>query len=165
MGAIEVFQSEYGNHQAHSITLRFFSSNSDGMCNIQILFVMDIIRLLLCFCAMLYILSLVIFRLSIKEAKSLDFAFSDHVGALVTTGTFSIFRHPFYVSYILAWLASTITFNILYQWITLFYLIFFYVVSAKKEQGIILKSMQSQSYKNYQQQMSMFIPRIIKWKQ
>jgi hypothetical protein len=35
----------------------------------------------------------------------------------------------------------------------------------KKEQGIILKSMQSQSYKNYQQQIGMFIPRIIKWKQ
>jgi len=129
------------------------------------IFVIDITKPSLWFCALLYILSLVIFWLSIREAKSLDFAFSNHVGDIVTTGTFSFFRHPFYVSYMLAWFASTVTFNSIYHWVTLVYLIFFYTISAKKEEGLILKSTQSESYKNYQQRVGMFIPRIIKWKQ
>lgn len=164
-GRLKFFRVNTGTTRLTALLYDFSVAIQMGCAIYGFLFVMDITKLLLWFCAMLYILSLVIFWLSIKEAKSLDFAFSDHVGALVTTGTFSIFRHPFYVSYMLAWLASTITFNILYQWITLFYLISFYVVSAKKEEGLILKGTQSESYKNYQQQVGMFIPRIIKWKQ
>jgi protein-S-isoprenylcysteine O-methyltransferase Ste14 len=129
-----------------------------------LLFVIDITKLSLWFCMLLYILSLMIFWFSVREAKALDFAFSDHVGDIVTTGTYSIFRHPFYVSYVLAWFAGTITFNTIYHWVTFIYLVFFYTVSAKKEEAIILKGAQSESYRSYQQQVGMFMPRVIKWK-
>jgi protein-S-isoprenylcysteine O-methyltransferase Ste14 len=116
-------------------------------------------------CALCYTASLAIFWSSVRRAKSLDFAFSDNVGDIVTTGTFGIFRHPFYVSYMLVWSASTVVFGSLYHWVTLIYLLVFYVCSARKEERLILQSPQGESYKLYQQRVGMFIPRMKKWKQ
>lgn len=113
----------------------------------------------------LYMLSLIIFWKSIVTAKSLDFAFSNSVGEIVTTGTFGLFRHPFYVSYLIAWWASTTLFNSLILWVTALYLTVFYVVSARKEERTILASSQSAQYQLYQQNVGMFLPRIKKWKQ
>ena len=108
---------------------------------------------------------LVLFWWSIVTAKSLDFAFSTSVGKIVTTGPFGVFRHPFYVSYILAWLGSSLLFGWPWLWLSLAYLTGFYVMSAKREEAIILQSEQSEQYKLYQQQVGMFLPRILKWKQ
>lgn len=108
----------------------------------------------------LYALSLVLFWWSIFTAKSLDFAFSNEVGSIVTTGPFRIVRHPFYVSYILAWLGSTFLFNSLILWVTLGYLMVFYFLSARKEERVILKSVYSTEYRKYIQNVGMFLPRI-----
>lgn len=108
----------------------------------------------------LYSLSLLLFWWSIFTAKNLDFAFSNEVGRIVTTGPFAIVRHPFYVSYILAWLSSTFLFNSLILWITLTYLIAFYFLSARKEEGVILKSVYSKEYRKYIQNVGMFLPGI-----
>jgi protein-S-isoprenylcysteine O-methyltransferase Ste14 len=113
---------------------------------------------------LLYLLSLVIFWSSIVTARSLDFAFSNRVGNIVTTGPFGFFRHPFYVSYLLAWWGSTILFNSILLWLTALYLTGFYVVSAKKEEKTILESKQSEQYRVYKQNTGMFFPRIKKWK-
>lgn len=109
---------------------------------------------------LLYVLSLMLFWWSIFTAKQLDFAFSDKVGSIVTTGPFGIVRHPFYVSYVLAWLSSTLLFNSLILWITLTYLITFYILSARKEEKVILKSVYSKEYRKYIQDVGMFLPRI-----
>ncbi|MDT8427332.1 MAG: isoprenylcysteine carboxylmethyltransferase family protein [Pseudomonadales bacterium] len=111
----------------------------------------------------LYLLSLVIFWWAIMTAKSLDFAFSERVGSIVTTGPFRIVRHPFYISYILVWLGSSLLFNSPILWITLFYLMTFYTLSAKKEEKVILKSVYSKEYEQYIQAVGMFLPRIKKW--
>ena len=108
----------------------------------------------------LYVLSLALFWWAILTAKNLDFAFSNEVGDIVTTGPFGIVRHPFYVSYILAWLASTFLFNSLILWITLAYLIAFYFLSARKEEKVILQSVYSKEYGKYIQNVGMFLPRI-----
>jgi protein-S-isoprenylcysteine O-methyltransferase Ste14 len=127
--------------------------------------VTDVTKLMSVLTPILYLLSLVIFWSSIVTAKSLDFAFSNKVGDIVTTGPFAIFRHPFYVSYLIAWWASTILFNSLAMWLTAFYLTAFYVISAKKEEKTILGSEQSVQYRVYQQKTGMFFPRITRWKQ
>ncbi|MBC55076.1 MAG: hypothetical protein CMQ34_14705 [Gammaproteobacteria bacterium] len=127
--------------------------------------VTDVTKLALGICLLLYLFSLVLFWWAIFTAKSLDFAFSNHVGNIVTTGPFGLFRHPFYVSYILAWTGSTLLFNSPLLWITLIYLIAFYTLSARKEEGLILKSTQAEQYQHYQQHVGMFLPRIRKWKQ
>lgn len=126
--------------------------------------VTDVTKLALGICLLLYMLSLVLFWWAIFTAKSLDFAFSNHVGSIVTTGPFGLFRHPFYVSYMLAWAGSTLLFNSVFLWITLIYLIGFYTLSARKEERLILKSTQAPQYQHYQQHVGMFLPRIKKWK-
>jgi protein-S-isoprenylcysteine O-methyltransferase Ste14 len=128
------------------------------------IYVTDITKPYAFFIPILYLVSLVIFWMSIVEAKSLDFAFSSKVGTIVTTGPFGIFRHPFYVSYLIAWWASTVFFSSLAMWITAIYLTAFYVISARKEEKTILCSAQSEQYKIYQKNVGMFLPRIIRWK-
>ncbi|WP_169819490.1 methyltransferase family protein [Pseudohongiella acticola] len=127
--------------------------------------VTDVTKLMLGICLLLYLFSLVLFWWAIFTAKSLDFAFSNHVGSIVTTGPFGLFRHPFYVSYIVAWSGSTLLFNTPLLWITLIYLVAFYTLSARKEERLILKSTQAEQYQHYQQHVGMFLPRIKKWKQ
>src|SRR5690606_31179491 len=105
--------------------------------------VTDVTKLMSAISAVLYLLSLVIFWSAIVTARSLDFAFSNKVGEIVTSGPFGYFRHPFYVSYLIAWWTSTILFNSIFMWLTAIYLTAFYVVSAKKEEKIILSSEQS----------------------
>lgn len=112
----------------------------------------------------LYAFSLVFFWWSIRTAKVLDFAFSNNVGDIVTTGPFSVVRHPFYTSYMLAWGAGSFLFNSPILWITLFFLGSFYFFSARREELVILSSAQSEQYKNYRKSVGMFLPRIKKWK-
>lgn len=112
----------------------------------------------------LYIVGMAIFLLSIREAKSLNFAFSDRTSELITSGTYRLVRHPLYVSYFLVWLSNTILFNSILLWITLLYLAFFYYFSAKTEELIILRSSHSREYEEYRRNVGMFLPRIKGWK-
>lgn len=88
-------------------------------------YVTDITKAFSFLAAVLYLVSLVIFWSSIVTAKSLDFAFSKQVDYIVTTGSFGVFRHPFYVSYKIAWWASTMLFSSVFMWISVLYLTFF----------------------------------------
>jgi len=115
-------------------------------------------------CAIFLILSLSLFWSSIFTAKSLDFAFSNKVGKLILIGPFSVIRHPFYLSYILAWFSTTLMFNSISLWITLVYLVTFYISSARSEEKVILQTEHSSEYLDYRQNVGMFLPRIWKWK-
>lgn len=112
----------------------------------------------------LYLSGLLFFWWSIRTAKDLQFAFSARVGKIITSGPFNFVRHPFYLSYIVFWLASSLLFNSIFLWITLTYLVSFYFVSARSEEKMILNSANSQEYKAYRQNTGMFLPRIKKWK-
>jgi len=122
--------------------------------------VTNIAFLFIYFSIFLYIIALIIFWWAIVTAKSLDFAFSNKVGNIITTGPFRFFRHPFYVSYILVWLSSTLLFKSPILWITLLYLIAFYILSARKEEKVILQSEYSTEYEKYTKNVGMFLPRI-----
>ena len=106
--------------------------------------------------------SLSLFWWAILTARKLDFAFSINVGDLLTSGPFSIVRHPFYVSYILVWASTTVFFNSVFLWITLLYLLTFYFMSARDEEKVILSSEHSKEYFEYRQRVGMFLPRITK---
>ncbi len=112
----------------------------------------------------IYILALLLFWWAINTAKSLNFAFGNFNGQIITSGPFRFVRHPFYVSYFFIWLTSTLLFNSVILWITLLYLVAFYVSSAKSEEKAILSSRQACEYQAYCQQVNMFLPRIKTWK-
>jgi protein-S-isoprenylcysteine O-methyltransferase Ste14 len=112
----------------------------------------------------LYAASLLIFWWAISTARNLDFAFSKTVGKIITKGPYGLVRHPFYLSYVLAWGASTLLFPSILLWITLLYLVAFYVMSARAEEKVILESEYSEEYAKYKQKIGMFLPRVTRWK-
>ena len=120
-------------------------------------------RELMYLACVLYMVGLSLFWWGIRTAKGLDFASSNNVGSIVTTGPFKYVRHPFYVSYMLIWSGSTLLFNSLFLWITLLYLIAFYTLSARKEEAVIRSSVYSKEYEIYMKKVGMFLPRIKKW--
>ncbi len=113
---------------------------------------------------MFYICGLLLFWWGIYTAKNLNFAFGNFSGRIVTTGPFRYIRHPFYTSYALIWLTNTLLFNSPLLWITLLYLVFFYLSSAKSEERAILSSASADEYRTYCNETNRFIPRIKSWK-
>lgn len=113
---------------------------------------------------LLYLSGLTLFLWGIFTTKKLEFAFSSNVDVLVTSGPFSVVRHPFYLSYSLIWLANSLLFNSIFLWITLTYLVAFYLFSAKREEEAILRSNYAQDYQEYKRNVGMMLPRILTWK-
>lgn len=111
-----------------------------------------------------YSISLGIFWWAIATAKNLDFAFTARINTLITKGPYALVRHPFYLSYSLAWITSTLLFINPILWITLCYMMAYYYIAAKSEEEAILTSEYSGEYRLYSQTAGMFLPRITKWK-
>lgn len=111
-----------------------------------------------------YFLAIAWFVWAIRTAKGLDFAFSDHVGTLITNGPFKVVRHPFYTCYIVIWGTSTILFNSPLLWGSFTALIAFYFISARKEENLILKTNESDKYKLMRKEVGMFIPKATQWR-
>lgn len=113
---------------------------------------------------MFYIIGILLFWWGINTSKNLNYAFGSYSGTIITSGPFRYIRHPFYTSYMLIWLPGTLLFNSPLLWITLFYLVAFYLSSAKSEEREILSSESAMEYSAYCKATSMFIPRIKSWK-
>ena len=111
-----------------------------------------------------YMGGLLLFLWAINTAKRLNFAFGDFSGKIICSGPYRFMRHPFYTSYSLVWTASTLLFNSPVLWITLIYLIAFYLSSAMSEEKAILSSEMAGEYESYCKDTNMFIPRIKSWK-
>ena len=108
-------------------------------------------------------LALAIFWWGIRTTSNLKFALSKNVGQIITTGPFRIVRHPFYLSYFLTWLTSAMIFNLSVLWISLTLLSSFYIVSAKVEESIILRSIHAKTYQKYKTEVGMFFPKATQW--
>lgn len=113
----------------------------------------------------IYIVAILLFWRSIAIAKNskLSFAFSkERPSSLINDGPYKYIRHPFYLSYSLAWVAGFIgTLNIILCAIMLI-MFFIYFKSAQKEEEIILSSELKNDYSNYKKNTGMFLPKIIK---
>lgn len=111
-----------------------------------------------------YLTSLSLFWWSIKSSKELSFATGAGVGNIITQGPFLIVRHPFYLSYIITWITSTLVFNLASLWITLTMLFTFYVVAAFSEEQQLERTTLGPSYKKYKNEIGMFLPKATQWK-
>ena len=116
------------------------------------------------FANLAYILSFLFFWWGIRSCSRLDFAFSGSVGKLITSGPFHLVRHPFYLSYIATWAASTFLFPLIPLWITLVLLTYFYILAALREEKSILNSELGVEYKEYKKEVGMFLPKATQWK-
>mgnify|MGYP000050070411 CR=1 FL=1 len=112
---------------------------------------------------LLYSCSASLFIWAIRTTQDLKFALSETPGNLITSGAFSLSRHPFYTSYILTWLASSLLYSSPILWLTLTYLVAFYIYSARNEESALLAGENGSEYQVYKQQVGMFLPRISPW--
>lgn len=113
----------------------------------------------------LLFLSSLIFFAAYKETKAqpFDLAFStEKPHRLLTSGIYSIIRHPFYTSYTLTWLAAClISINLAMCFLTTALIILYYR-AANFEESNFLHSHIGPEYKAYQQRTGMFFPKIIR---
>lgn len=107
-----------------------------------------------------YSCSLALFWWAIKSAGQLDFASSGSKGEIITTGAFGFVRHPFYLSYLIVWLASTLLLNSIFLWLSALVLVGVYISSARTEEAGIVAGEQSAAYLAYREKVGMLVPRI-----
>lgn len=107
--------------------------------------------------------SLCLFWLTVKSSRSKGLEFlgsTSNPSAIVANGTFRLVRHPFYLSYILAWIGTAVGSGSIAVALTAFILTAFYWESARREERKILASPHSLLYAKYREKTGMFIPKI-----
>jgi protein-S-isoprenylcysteine O-methyltransferase Ste14 len=110
----------------------------------------------------LYGASLAIFWLAIKALgeRRLTIAFAtDRPASLVDNGIFSRIRHPFYTSYVLAWLAGAVACPVLPVVIVTSAMAAQYLLAARAEERKFAASGLAEDYRRYRGRAGMFWPR------
>jgi protein-S-isoprenylcysteine O-methyltransferase Ste14 len=81
--------------------------------------------------------------------------------ALVLDGPYRYVRHPFYASYLLAWLAGCAATANPWLLLTVVWMFGFYYVAARGEEESILQSGLADVYREYRNRTGMFLPKVI----
>lgn len=106
-------------------------------------------------------LSLLLFWWSIihTRRRPLTLAFSPDAPAfLETTGPYQIARHPFYVSYLLFWMATALAIPGLLPWIVPAVMAMLYAFAATREEAKFINSGLEIDYQAYRMRTGMFYP-------
>lgn len=107
--------------------------------------------------------SLGIFIWAVLETRKdrLTVAFSeDRPGHLITRGPYRFVRHPFYLSYMLFWLAGAMATSSLLPWLVFVLMAGIYVFAARTEERKFCVSELQDEYREYVAATGMFFPRV-----
>jgi len=92
--------------------------------------------------------------------NKLDFAFSvSSPKTLITSGPYKFIRHPFYTSYMLAWIACFIVSSNLVSALGGMWMFYLYYSAAKFEEQAFLASPLKREYSFYKIARGMFLPK------
>ena len=111
----------------------------------------------------IYALSLALLGWTVATTcrKGLTVAFTKDVPRhLVRNGPYRFIRHPFYVSYLLFWVASAIATTSLQPWLVLAVMSGLYFVAARTEERKFESSPLKNDYDRYRREVGMFLPGI-----
>ena len=100
-------------------------------------------------------------RHSSKKKLSLAFDEEPKVDGIITTGPWRYIRHPFYLSYILFWLACAIGTTHFTSIVVLATLLFIYGYSARREETILKQSPYGDEYLQYRENVGFFLPKLV----
>jgi len=106
---------------------------------------------------------LLIFAIAIRSTRTAQFAlaFSDEQpGAIVTTGPYAWFRHPFYTAYSLTWLMGVVSTLHVAAIISTAIMICFYLSAARGEEKLIMDGPSASTYLDYRSKTGMFWPKL-----
>ncbi len=96
-----------------------------------------------------------------NRKRPLAIAFSDAPPEhIVTSGPYAYVRHPFYVSYALAWMAGTVATAQWWLLATLFGMGVLYVRAARREERMFASGPLALRYSRYRARTGMFVPRL-----
>jgi len=111
----------------------------------------------------LYAAALAIFWwcVRINSDRPLSLAYSkDRPAHLVTRGPYAVVRHPFYVSYILCWLAGTLASGRAALLVTVAAMAWIYHRAALLEEAKFAASPLAESYRAYARRTGRYLPRL-----
>jgi protein-S-isoprenylcysteine O-methyltransferase Ste14 len=90
-------------------------------------------------------------------------AFSDRPPrSLVTGGPYRLVRHPFYASYLVAWLAGACVAGS--PWLALaaaWMFVFYYLAASREEAELLASGALGAEYRRYRRRTGMFLPRLL----
>ena len=112
-----------------------------------------------------YLLSLLLFWWAIRtnQLKPLSAVFSSDLPAhLVNSGPYRWMRHPFYASYMLAWIAGPIACGHLGLWLTVAVMLALYVRAAHQEERKFSASPLAGAYDLYRTRTGLLVPNPLK---
>jgi protein-S-isoprenylcysteine O-methyltransferase Ste14 len=89
-------------------------------------------------------------------------AFAERIPfVFIKTGPYRFVRHPFYASYLYAWIGGGLAAQSIIAWVPVAALILFYHSAASREEDEFLKSPLSESYEAYQRKTKRFVPYML----
>ncbi|MCF7702441.1 methyltransferase family protein [Loktanella sp. M215] len=104
-----------------------------------------------------------LFAWAIKHSRDcrLSLAFDEDlkIDGIITTGPWRYVRHPFYTSYVLFWSACALGTTHMASVTVCVTLVFIYVYSAIKEEGVLRRSTHGPAYLSYKTRTGFFFPR------
>jgi protein-S-isoprenylcysteine O-methyltransferase Ste14 len=97
-----------------------------------------------------------------SQQKKLSLAFDDEtkIDGIITSGPWAYVRHPFYVSYILFWLACAVGTTHPTSIAVSVTLLFIYGYSAIREEGTLKESRYGDQYLQYRKNAGFFLPKF-----
>jgi protein-S-isoprenylcysteine O-methyltransferase Ste14 len=98
------------------------------------------------------------YRIS-QRYGGLDFALQGKPPqTLIAEGPYSLIRHPFYTSYILGWIGSTLAHGNYILILSLIVMMFFYLKAVSEEESSFALSSFSEKYEKYKKKSYNFVP-------
>lgn len=114
------------------------------------------------------VLSLLLFWWCILHTHQRGFtlAFSSNAPAFLDTeGPYRLARHPFYLAYLLFWVATALAVPGLLPWVVPAVMAALYTVAAAREEAKFADSFLKGEYRRYRMQTGMFFPRLLRQRQ
>ncbi|WP_292294841.1 isoprenylcysteine carboxylmethyltransferase family protein [Marivita sp.] len=98
-----------------------------------------------------------------SKQKNLSLAFDEEtkVDGIITTGPWRYVRHPFYVSYILFWLACALGTTHPTSVVVFATLLFIYIYSALREERTLKQGRYADAYLAYQENAGFLLPKLV----
>ncbi len=100
-------------------------------------------------------------RHSLRKNLSLAFGKEARIDKIITSGPWKFIRHPFYLSYLVFWLACMIGTQHLASVSVFIALLFIYCYSALLEERILRNGRHREDYLRYQENVGFLLPKIL----
>jgi len=113
----------------------------------------------------LCVLSMLLFWWCILHTRRQHFtlAFSkDTPSFLDTRGPYRVARHPFYLSYLIFWVAVALAIPSAVSWSVVAIMVGLYTLAATREEAKFLKSSLASDYQIYRRQTGIFFPLLVR---